>query len=332
MEGMADVTEDFIASAALNESLCFGRAWPLPRLSVSHPNEVDRYEAVVVGAGPSGLLLTVELARLGVTSLLCIDAKDEGTKAGHADGVFARSLEILRTLGLEGELLREGNSFSEFAFWGQSETDPSRTERRMGMPFFHNEARFDQLKTMHQGRIERIFKTDLEKYSKRGVQYSTTIRKVWLDDSEQSEYPIVAVLEHGGSTHMIRSKYLIGADGAHSVVRKSMQIEMEGDITDRVWGVIDFIADSDFPDLRRPTNFEGTGDGRGDGLLIPRERLSDGTYTTRLYIDMTEYDPIEGLSNGVGKASLQNAASSKKALKQKRAEITATAILKEAQK
>ena len=251
---MPVLTEDFIASAALNEKLCFGKAWPLPRLSEAHVGGADTYEVVVVGAGPAGLLLTLQLARLGLgdSSLLCVDAKKEGTKTGHADGVNARSQEILGTLGLVGDVLREGNAFSEMAFWRPSEHDPSRLERVVSQPFGQNgPVRFDQLRTIHQGRIERIFKLDHQKYSECGVQYSTSVQKVWLDEKTSSTYPVVIVLEHAGSTRTVRSKHLIGCDGAHSVVRKSMDIEMEGDITDQVWGVIDFVCDTNFPDIRR---------------------------------------------------------------------------------
>ena len=169
-------------------------------------------------------------------SLLCIDAKDEGTKTGHADGVNARSQEILGTLGLEGDILREGNKLSERAFWARSDKDSSRIERKVRQTFEYTDAvRFDQLRTIHQGRIERFFKSDLQKYSARGIQYSTSVQKVWLDDTN-SEYPVLATLEHAGSIKIIRAKYLVGADGAHSIIRKCMNIEMEGDITDTVWG------------------------------------------------------------------------------------------------
>lgn len=54
---------------------------------------------VVVGAGPSGLFLTLLLARYGITdsSLLCLDSKPGTLKAEQADGLQSRILEVLQS-------------------------------------------------------------------------------------------------------------------------------------------------------------------------------------------------------------------------------------------
>jgi len=93
----------------------------------------------MAGAGPAGLFLTLQLARYGLDSesLMCIDSKKEHTKTGHADGINARTLEILRTFRLEGEVLRDGTAFSELAFWGQSPKDPAILEPKMLNSFFN---------------------------------------------------------------------------------------------------------------------------------------------------------------------------------------------------
>ncbi|KAJ5091493.1 hypothetical protein NUU61_006363 [Penicillium alfredii] len=70
-------------------------------------------------------------------------------------------------------------------------------------------------------------------------------------------------------TEIVKAKYLIGCDGAHSWTRKQLNIPLEGSSTDHIWGVIDIIPITNFPDIRRlgtVTNASGT------ILVIPRER------------------------------------------------------------
>lgn len=49
-----------------------------------------------------------------------------------------------------------------------------------------------------------------------------------------------------GNTEIIRTKYMIGCDGAHSWTRRQLGFTMEGEQTDFIWGVLDIIPITDF--------------------------------------------------------------------------------------
>ncbi|KAL4772700.1 FAD binding domain-containing protein [Aspergillus nidulans var. acristatus] len=283
---------------------------PLPRLSPafakpspsssasgsqSEQIEQEKYEVVIVGAGPAGLMLNLLLARYGLSddSLLCVDAKPSTLRSGQADGLQPRTLEVLKSLGVADEILNDGCHMEEVAFWNPTgKTEGDVIERTSIVPDVSVPARFQHEVTIHQGRIERILETDLLRYSKRGVQRNTRLVDVRLDEEADGEFPIVAVIEVGDGDgekekRTIRSKYLVGADGAHSIVRRCMGLSLEGESLDHIWGVVDLVVDTDFPDIRRRTAIHSPA---GSVMIIPRERIATGDYLTRLYVQVPEIE------------------------------------------
>ncbi|KAL4958164.1 FAD binding domain-containing protein [Aspergillus filifer] len=265
-----------------------------PQSNGHKQQQFEKYEVLVVGAGPAGLMLTLLLSRYGLSdnSLLCVDSKPGTLKSGQADGLQPRTLEVLKSLGLADEILNDGCRMEEVAFWnptGKQEGDV--IERTSIVPDVSVPARFQHEVTIHQGRIERILETDLLRYSQRGVQRDTKLVDVKIDEDGDAEYPVLAEIEVGDAKERrtIRSKYLVGADGAHSNVRRCMGLSLEGESLDHIWGVVDLVIDTDFPDIRRRTAIHSPA---GSVMVIPRERIATGDYLTRLYVQVPD-DEIE---------------------------------------
>jgi phenol 2-monooxygenase len=203
--------------------------------------------------------------------------------------LIPRTLEVLKSLDLFDEIFNHGRHVHE---WGRWQCDAKAPEeglkRQYVIPMALGKGRYaPQIVTIHQGRIGRIFEEDLRRYSARGVERGSRLVNVRLDEKGDATFPVLATVEREGKERTVRTKYLVGADGAHSIVRRSLGISMEGQTTEDIWGVVDIVADTDFPEIGRGCHLNADGD---TILLIPRERNLSGQYLTRLYVPFNNKD------------------------------------------
>ncbi|KAF2262220.1 hypothetical protein CC78DRAFT_618728 [Lojkania enalia] len=87
-----------------------------------------------------------------------------------------------------------------------------------------------------------------------------------------------------GTMEIVRAKYMVGCDGAHSWTRRQLGFQLEGEPTDFIWGVLDVIPITDFPDIRMRCAVHSAES--GSLMVIPRENK-----LVRLYIQLTEVKP-----------------------------------------
>lgn len=84
---------------------------------------------------------------------------------------------------------------------------------------------------------------------------------------------------------IVKAKYMLGADGAHSWVRNQLGFSLEGDSTDYIWGVLDIVPITNFPDIRMRCAIHSASS--GSVMVIPRENK-----LVRLYIQLTTTEKI----------------------------------------
>ncbi|KAH8203959.1 hypothetical protein TruAng_001901 [Truncatella angustata] len=305
----------------------------LPRLTTQPlVNDGDeKHEVIVIGAGPAGMMCTLLLARYGLGgSLVCYDAKPGTLKAGQADGLQPRTLEVLKSLDAADEILNHGCHMSEVAFWNPKQRtrphDVPAIERTSFAPDVVVAARYKHEVTIHQGRIERILEDSLNQYASNCIRRNTRFLGFQMDETGDAEFPVKVDIEHEDTDGFkirktVRTKYLVGADGAHSAVRRSMGLELLGETTDHIWGVVDFVAETNFPDVRKRCAIHSDA---GSVMIIPRERIRSGEYLTRLYVQTVEEVPADG--------STQAESLSREGLRNRRSRITLDSILEQAQR
>jgi phenol 2-monooxygenase len=202
---------------------------------------------------------------------------------------YENALFMIRSLNPERTLTPAQNS---------TETTPlRRTAREIHYPPGIVDVQDPFILLVHQGMVEDVFLQDLRK---RGVE---VLRSSPFSDFEYSEGDkgkqnlVVHYKDLISNTRKIlSSEYLVGCDGAHSTVRKSMPFAvMDGESGGSTWGVLDGkfrtlnlrtfshpvsgIIETDFPDLWSKAVISS--ETAGSILCIPRERNM-----TRFYIEL----------------------------------------------
>lgn len=251
------------------------------------PAEVD---VLVVGTGPAGAVLTAQLAEFPEISVCTVDRRTEPLARGHADGVACRTVEMFEAFGLADTLVREALWINETTFWSVNETGAGITRTGVVQDVADGLSEFPHV-IVNQARMqELLFDSAAKSPSRFGVDYGWQYVSQTID--ETAAYPVEVTLaataeEHAGQTRTLRAKYVVGCDGARSAVRESIGRKLHGDVQNHAWGVLDILALTDFPDIRKKAVISSEA---GSMILIPRE----GGYLVRLYADMgavPENDP-----------------------------------------
>ena len=92
--------------------------------------------------------------------------------------------------------------------------NPEVLVKQLAMPIMMAPARYEQVVTLHQGHIERVFREDMKRYGSNDVQYRSKLVDMKIDDGGCEGFPVLATIEKDGKMEEVRTKNLVGADGA----------------------------------------------------------------------------------------------------------------------
>jgi 2-polyprenyl-6-methoxyphenol hydroxylase-like FAD-dependent oxidoreductase len=166
-------------------------------------------DVIIVGSGPTGLMLGAELRLHGV-DVLVLEREAEPTSYVRALGLHARSVEVMDQRGLLERFLALGKQYPIGGFFaGIPKPAPTQLDTAhpyvLGIP----QTSTDRLLTEHAAEV--------------GVEIRRGCAVVGLDQDESG----VSVELADGSR--LRSRYLVGCDGGRSTVRKLLGVAFPGE-------------------------------------------------------------------------------------------------------
>jgi phenol 2-monooxygenase len=250
------------------------------------PGEVD---VLIVGCGPAGLVLAAQLAAFPHISTRIVERRPGPLELGQADGISCRSVEMFDAFGFSERLVKEAYWVNETVFWRPDEADRSRVVRTGRIQDVQDDlSEFPHL-IVNQARIHDYLLENMRNSPSR-LEPDYGLAAVGVEVAGSAGHPVTVTLrrvqgEQLGDEVKIRARYVVGADGARSSIRQSMGRQLRGDSANHLWGVMDILAVTDFPDIRLKAAIQ-SGNG-GSILLIPRE----GGFLVRLYVDLGDVDP-----------------------------------------
>jgi len=174
---------------------------------------------IIAGGGPVGIIAALALAQQGIPVQL-FEAAGQVNESPRASTLHPATLEMLASIGLTDEVIARGLVARTFQFW-------DRPTGRMIAEFDHailkDDTRYPFVVQCEQHKLAKLGIERLRDYPNAQVNFSSEVIGVDASDNRVD----VTVRSTVGQ-QVVTGRYLIGADGARSTVRKAINVEFPG--------------------------------------------------------------------------------------------------------
>lgn len=199
-----------------------------------------RLQVVIVGAGPIGLAMAIDLALQDVPSVV-LDDNNVVSVGSRAICWAKRTLEIFDRLGVGKRMVEKGVTWKVGRLYrGEEEVYnfDLLPEEGHQMPAFINLQQY----YVEQYLVERA----LEFPDLIDIRFKNKVA-----DVAQSEGGVRASIETPDGVYQLEADYLLACDGANSTVRRLMGLEFSGQLFEERFLITDIVMEAEFPSERR---------------------------------------------------------------------------------
>lgn len=188
------------------------------------PEETD---VLVVGAGPTGLLLSNLLGSMGVRTTL-VERNETTVQEPRAVSIDDESLRALQAAGL-------AETVAAITVKGYGSIYLGPDGRRFAEVKPHvKEYGFDKRNAFEQPVFEATLRKALARHPSVTPAFGAEL-SAFHQDSDH----VLAEITTGGQTRKLRARYMVAADGGRSAVRKALHIQLEGSTFREPWLIVD---------------------------------------------------------------------------------------------
>ena len=195
----------------------------------------DQTDVLVVGAGPVGLTLAIDLGRRGVRCTL-VEQKPAPEFLPKMERCNARTMEIFRRMGLAPRIRAAGLPadvpMDVFVILAMNEPPllrlpyPSVSEARAQIAACNDGSMpLEPYQLISQYTLEPLLKAEAEALPSVALRYGCTFESL----SQDADAAVASLREADGAPREIRARYIVGCDGGGSAVRKQLGIQLRGE-------------------------------------------------------------------------------------------------------